>query len=177
MSVKKFSLALIMMLGLLVAGCATFPKDDIRIEAEADPTINFNGYKTYAMLGSAEILNDPEGKWEPPGFDADAEIEFLISRELRKLGKSETRANPDMLVAYALGVDMAMMKFKDDPEKKVSVLENVPEGALVIALMDANTEIVTWAAVAVAELQNEGDEVAKLRLNYVVTEMFKRLPK
>lgn len=174
---KKLSLALIMMLGVLLAGCATFPKDDIRIETEADPKIDFSGYKTYAMLGSAAILNDPEGKWEPPGFDADAEIEFLIGRELRKIGKSETRMNPDMLVAYALGVDMAMMKFKEDPANKVSVLENVPEGALVIALMDSQTEIVTWAAVAVAELQNKGDEVAKQRLNYVVTEMFKQLPK
>ncbi len=174
---KKLSLALVMMLGLLIAGCATFPKDDIQIETEADPTINFSGYKTYAMLGSALILNDPEGKWEPQGFDADAEIEFLISRELRKLGKSETRVNPDMLVAYALGVDMAMMKFKEDPENKVSVLENVPEGALVVALMDSKTEIVTWAAVAVGEIQGNDQKIAKLRLNYVVTEMFKQLPK
>ena len=110
-------------------------------------------------------------------IDADAEIEFLISRELRKLGKSETRVNPDMLVAYALGVDMAMMKFKEDPENKVSVLENVPEGALVVALMDSKTEIVTWAAVAVGEIQGNDQKIAKLRLNYVVTEMFKQLPK
>jgi len=175
--VKKFSLAAVLMLGFLVAGCASFPKDDIEIETEADPTVNFSGYKTYAILGSAEIINDPEGKWEPTGLDADAEIEFLINRELRKRGMTVTRTNPDMLIAYALGVDMAMLKFKEDPEKKVSVLENVPQGALVIALMDSNTEIVTWAAVAVAELQNQGDEVTKQRLNYAVTQMFKQLPK
>lgn len=174
---KKFSLAAVLMLGFLVAGCASFPKDDIEIETEADPTVNFSGYKTYAILGSAEIINDPEGKWEPTGLDADAEIEFLINRELRKRGMTVTRTNPDMLIAYALGVDMAMLKFKEDPEKKVSVLENVPQGALVIALMDSNTEIVTWAAVAVAELQNQGDEVTKQRLNYAVTQMFKQLPK
>jgi len=175
--VKKLSLAAILMLSVLVFGCASFPKDDIEIEAQADPKTNFTGYKTYAILGSAEILNDPEGKWEPLGFDADAEIAFLINKELRKLGKSESSDNPDMLVAYALGADTAMMKFKDDPETKVRILENVPQGALVIALMDPVTELVTWAAVAVGDLQNQGDDIAKKRLNYTVTEMFKKLPK
>ena len=174
---KKFSLTAVLVLGFLIAGCASFPKDDIEIETEADPTVNFSGYKTYAILGSAEIINDPEGKWEPTGLDADAEIEFLINNELRKRGMTVTRTNPDMLVAYALGIDTAMTKFKEDPETKISVLENVPQGALVVALMDANTEIVTWAAVGVGELQNQGDAVAKQRLNYVISEMFKQLPK
>ena len=174
---KKFSLAAILMLGFLVSGCATFPKDDIEIQTEADPTVKFSGYKTYAILGSAEIINDPQGKWEPTGLDADAEIEFLINNELRKRGMTVTRTNPDVLIAYALGIDTEMTKFKEDPETQVSVLENVPQGALVIAMMDANTEIVTWAGVAVGELQDQGEEVAKLRLNYVVSEMFKQIPK
>ena len=59
----------------------------------------------------------------------------------------------------------------------MSILENVPQGALVIVMVDPQTDIVTWAAIAVAELQNQGDEVARKRLNYTVTEMFKKLPK
>jgi len=53
----------------------------------------------------------------------------------------------------------------------------VPKGALVIMMVDADTDIITWAAIAVAELQNQGDEVARKRLNYAVSEMFKQLPK
>ena len=174
---KKLSLAAIFILAFVVTGCASFPKDDIEIETEADPTVKFSGYKTYAILGSAEIIHDPDGSWEPSGLDADAEIEFLINEQLRKRGMTVTRTNPDVLIAYALGIDTAMTKFKEDPETQVKVLENVPQGALVIAMMDANTEIVTWAGVAVGELQNQGEEIAKLRLNYVVTEMFKQMPK
>lgn len=174
---KRLALAAILILSAAAFGCASFPKDDIQIEAEPDPKVNYSAYKTYSWVGSAQVLDDPAGIWEPIGFDADAEITFLIEKELRKRGMSPSDENPDVLVAFAVGVDTAATKFKDDPEKKIRILENVPQGALVIVMVDPQTEIVTWAAIAVAELQNQGDEVARKRLNYTVTEMFKKLPK
>ena len=174
---KRLVLAFAISLSVIVSGCQTFPKDDIEIATEADPKTNFSGYKTYAWLGAAAILNDPEGKWEPLGFDADSFITAAIDRELTNRGMSQTTRYPDMLVAYALGVDMAMMQYQTDPQSKVEVLENVPSGALVILMMDPETEFVTWAGVAVAELQNQGDEIAKQRIDWTVTQMFKQLPK
>lgn len=174
---RKLALAAIVTCGILVTGCASFPKDDIEIATEADPKVNFGGYRTYSWVGSAQILSDPEGKWEPLGFDADSEITALVDRELAKRGMVQSDTMPDMLVAYALGIDTELMKFKDDPESQVRVLENVPQGALVIMMVDPETEFVTWAGIAVAELQNQGDDVAKKRLNYTITEMFKQLPK
>ncbi|WP_455210255.1 DUF4136 domain-containing protein, partial [Kaarinaea lacus] len=99
---KKFIL-LVCMIGMYLAGCTSVPVDDIKVESEADPKVKFSGYKTYAWLGAAGILNDPQGQWEPPKFDADAEITFLIDQELRKRGMTEVNDSPDMLVAYALG--------------------------------------------------------------------------
>ena len=174
---KRIALAVVVMFGILAAGCASFPKDDIEIAIEADPKVNFSAYKTYAWLGSAQILEDPEGKWEPLGFDADAEITGLIDRELGKRGMSQSTTRPDMLIAYALGADMTMMKFKDDSQSDVRVLEDAPAGALVVVMMDPETEFVTWAAVAVADIKSQGDDIAKKRLNYTITEMFKGLPK
>lgn len=174
---KRLALAIAISLSIAVSGCATFPKDDIEIATEADPKTNFSGYKTYAWLGAAAILNDPEGKWEPPGFDADAFIMEVVNRELNKRGMTETSAYPDMLIAYALGVDTAMMKFQEDSQADVSVLENVPSGALVMVMMDPETEFVTWAGVAVAELQNQGDDVTKQRIDWTITQMLKQMPK
>ena len=174
---KRLALAFAISLSLIVSGCASFPKDDIEVAAEADPKTNFEGYKTYAWLGSAAILNDPEAKWEPPGFDADSFITSVIDRELTKRGMSETSKFPDMLIAYALGVDTEMMKFQEDSQADASVLENVPSGALVVVMMDPETEFVTWAGVAVAELQNQGDDITKQRIDYAITQMFKELPK
>ena len=173
----KKNLFVLFVLTVFVAGCASVTKD-IRVETEADPKINFSGYSSYSWLGSAAILYDPEGKWEPPQFDADAEIRFLIDRELRARGMTESSANPDLIVAYAAGVDMETLKIEVDPESSLQTLTNLPMGALVIALVDAKTGVAIWAGVATAEIQeNPEQEVIKKRLDYAVSSMFKKLPK
>jgi hypothetical protein len=160
-----------------LAGCSNVPVDDITIESEADSKVNFSGYKTYAWLGAAGILHDPQGQWEPPKFDADAEITFLIDQALRKRGMTEVNDNPDMLVAYALGMDMAALKAKEDPASNMHMLENVPQGALIVVLIDPETEFATWVSIATGELKGLEPETAKLRLKYAVNKMFSGLPK
>jgi hypothetical protein len=167
----------IMVLALFVTGCSTFPKDDIKVESEVDPKANISGYKSYAWLAAVGILEDAEGLWEPPKFDADAEIEYRINEALRKHGMSQTNNDPDLYVAYALGVDMDALELKTDPETKLSSLENVPQTGLVVMLIDSETGFVTWVSTATGELKNLDQETMKKRLEYVVNTMFKDLPK
>ena len=163
---------------LLVSGCATSVTKDIMVDTDADPKTKFSAYKSYAWLGSATIVYDATGKWEPPNFDADAQIKFLIDRELRKRGMVEDSLNPDMIVIFAAGVDMDVMQYKVDPQSEIDLLENVPLGALSVVLVDTDTEIVIWAGLATAEIQEEpSTEVVKQRLDYAVTEMLKKLPR
>jgi hypothetical protein len=160
---------------LLLAGCANSVTKDIVVETEADPKISFAGYSTYSWLGSASIVYDPEGQWEPPQFDADAEIKFLIDRELRKAGMTEAAANPDMIVAFAAGIDMSLMEIKIDPESNLSSLENVPMGALTVILIDATTGLATWGGIATGEVQQSPDqETTRQRLDFAVSSMFKK---
>ncbi len=174
---NKYLFALLAVM-LLVTGCASSVTKDIRVDAEADPKINFTGYTTYTWLGSAAIVYDPDGKWEPPQFDADAEIRFLIDRELRARGMIEDSVSPDMVVAYAAGIDMDSMDIKTDPESDLVVLENVPLGALTVILIDANTGLAIWGGVASAEIQeNPSQEAIKKRLDFAVTRMLEKLPK
>ncbi len=168
-------LIIVFALMLLVTGCASVTKD-IKVDTNADPKTNFAGYATYTWLGSAAIVYDPEGKWEPPQFDADAEIRFLIDRELRARGMTESSTNPDLIIAYAAGIDMASLDIKIDPESKLEALMNVPMGALTVVLVDANTGLAIWVGVATAEIQESpSQEVIKKRLNYAVISMFKNL--
>ena len=163
---------------LLVAGCASGVTKDIMVETDIDPKANMKGYSTYTWLGSAAIVYDPEGKWEPPQFDADAEIKFLIDRELRARGMTESSAKPDLIIAYAAGIDMASMEIKIDPESNLETLRDVPMGALVVALIDGKTGLAIWGGVATAEIQqNPEQDVIKKRLDYAVSSMFKQLPK
>jgi len=172
---KRILLPVLIIVGF-IAGCATFPKDDIKIDTSADAKANMSGYKTYAWLGSVGIVNDPDGLWEPPQFDADAELKFQIDAALRKRGLTESSNNPDMLVAYALGADMAALKLKENPKTKITTLENVPQAGIVVALIDAQSGFVIWAGVATGEIKNVDTKTARERLDYVVQAMFDKLP-
>jgi hypothetical protein len=173
----RYFLTVITLSFFLLSACATIPTKDITIDTDADPKVAFSGYKTYEWLAAAGILNDPEGNWEPPGVDVDAEIKFLIDRELRKRGMTETNRKSDLYVAYVIGVDMDALKLKENPEAKVSTLQNVPGGALLVVLIDARTTYAVWAGLATAEIQQDMDmETRKKRLDYVIANMLKELP-
>ena len=163
---------------MLISGCASIPTKDIEVEAQVDPKANFNGYKSYAWLGSAAILSDFYGQWEPPEFDADAEIKYLIDREMRKRGMLENSSDPDLIVAFAAGIDMDALGLKENPDSDALNLVNVPRGGLLIALVDADSGFVVWAGIATGNVQKQPDtKTAKARLDYAVTEIFKKLPK
>jgi hypothetical protein len=163
---------------MLLAGCSSISTKDITFETQADPKANFSGYKTYAWLGSAAILNDAYGQWEPPAFDADAEIKYLIDRELRARGMSEDTADPDMIVAFAAGINMDALELKVNPETDMPMLANVPRGGLLLILVDSESGFVIWAGAATADVQKRPDtQTAKARLDYAVTQLFRELPR
>jgi hypothetical protein len=66
----------------------------------------------------------------------------------------EVNNNSDILVAYALGLDMAALKLKQNPQTKLKTMENVPQTGLVVLLIDPDTGILIWAGVATAELRS-----------------------
>jgi len=177
-TMNKKNVLIFAIVAMLLAGCASTPVKDIKFDAQVDPKANLSGYKTYAWLGSAAILNDTYGQWEPPEFDADAEIKYLIDRELRKRGMSENSTNPDLIVAFAAGVDMDAMELKVDPKTKINMLVDVPKGGLVVAFMDRASGFVIWVGLATGEVQeNPGAQTVKARLDYAVGQLFKRIPK
>lgn len=172
---KKIFLPVI--LTALVSACSTVPTDDIKVGAEVNDKVKMSGYKTYSWLGSAAIINDPAGQWEPLSFDADAEITFLLDRELRKRGMSENSSDPDLFVAYAAGIDMAALGVKEDPKSNIHIIENTPKGGLVVLLIDSETGFVIWAGTTTADVKYNDAKTIKARLDYAVTKMMKMLPK
>jgi len=177
---NRTNVLLLISVGMFLAGCASVPTKDISVAAQADPKANFGGYRTYSWLGSAAIVNDPYGQWEIPQFDADAEIKHLIDRELRKRGMSQSSplVNPDMIVAFAAGIDMEALELKVDPESKIDMLVNVPQGGLLVILIDGRSGFVIWVGAATAEIQESPTaKTVKARLDYAVTRLFRKLPK
>ena len=151
-ALPNFHLIAILFFLLLITGCATVTKD-IEVIGEVATDFNVSEYKTYAWLGSAKILYDPEGKWEPPKFYADGEVKWLIGGELRKRGMIEVEENPDVLVVFAAGVDMSALQLAKDPVSKIKMLENIPVGALAVMFIDASSGQAVWAGVATGDIQ------------------------
>ena len=176
---RNYALLFIVVI-MLFSGCASTPTKDIVISAQADAKANLSGYKTYAWLGSAAIVNDSLGQWEPPAFDADAEIKYLIDRELRKRGMSQSSpfVDPDVIVVFAAGIDMNALELRVGTESKIDILANVPQGGLVVVLVDGQSGFVIWAGAATAEIQESPSaKTVKARLDYAVTQLFRKLPK
>jgi hypothetical protein len=162
---------------LMIAACATVPTSDIKVETETAPGADLTSYKTYAWLAAAKIVNDPAGHWEPPQFDADAEIKWLIDREMRARGINEVSSFPDMFVAFVAGIDMAQLELKEDPKTKIEVLKNAPKGALAVLFIDGATGDPVWAGAAVGDVKGDRPaEEMKARLDYAVKQMFRKLP-
>ena len=119
-----------------------------------------------------------EKEFCPDLSDEEAFIKYLIDRQLRKRGMSESTIAPDMIVAFAAGVDMDALEFQVSPEAGIEVLNNVPRGGLLLVLIDSESGFAVWAGLATADIQRRPDtETAKARLDYAVTQLFKQLPK
>ena len=156
---------------LFLSACATLT-EDIQVETETAPGVDLSIYKSFAWVASAQIVNDPYGNWEPTDFDADAEIKFLLLKELRKKGLVETTRNPDLLLVFAAGVDMQNLEFVEDSKTHLSSLEEVPKGALLVIMVDSQTGRAVWAGIAKGDVKSDrtNEEVRK-RLAYAVETM------
>jgi len=164
----------ICLIAALASSSCTTLTSDINIETHDNPEVNYDTYNTYAWVGSAEIVFDPVGQWEQPTLDTDEEVKFVINRELRKHGINQVDKNPDLLVAFAAGVDTTAMELKEDPQTQSKVLTNIPKASLVIALIDAHTGYVVWLGYATANAQQQQTiENIRARIDYAVSEIFK----
>ena len=172
---KKIVPLTLLVISILLSACAPKLTKDIQVEKASDPKVNLKAYKTYAWLGSASVLNDPEGKWYPAKLDVASEIKFLIDRELRSNGLSEVAdQDAEVAISFFTGVDMEAKSLKADPKTQVEIPTNVPKAALIVVALDVQTGLVIWMGVATGDI-NEGAtlEDSKARLDYAITKMFR----
>jgi len=166
-----FLTAFFILIGL--SSCATLT-DDITVQTQADPSINYNTFKTYAWSENAQIVFDVIGQWEQPTLDTDEEVKFVINRELRAHGLHQVKDNPDLYVSFVAGVDTTILELKEDANSKNKVLTNVPKAALAIALIDGKSGYTIWLGHAVGNIQPQQTiENIHKRIDYAVSEIFK----
>lgn len=157
----------------LLAGCAGITSD-IRVETRSGPGADVGSYRTYGWLESGEIVNDPRGNWEPPGFDADTEIRAVLQRELGRRGLREVVSDPDLVVAFTAGVNSDVLRIAEDPDSGLYTLQSAPKAALVVVFIDARSGRPVWVGTAVGEAaagRSPGE--VRRRIDYAVTQMLR----
>lgn len=151
---------------LFFAGCSSVPTEDIKLDWQTNPKVNVGGYRSYAWLATATAIYNPQEKWTPPAhwappaFDVDAELKYLIDRELRNRGFTENSNNPDMFVAFSIGINLEALGFKKEPDTETWKYENVPSGSLLIVFRDSESGSLVWTGLATSEIQEHPDMVA-----------------
>jgi hypothetical protein len=175
--IRTVKLNIVVFVTLTTLGCAS-PFKDVRVETQANPKVNFDGYRSYAWGVAAALVRDPNREWAPPNLDIAGEIKFLVNRELRAKGMTEVFDSPDVLVIYAVGVDMKALDVVDDPKDDSVQFKEVPKGGLMVILADPESRSVMWVGSAVADIMEEPTaELGEKRLDYAVKKMFKNLPR
>ena len=174
---KTIKLIIPVLLTLALVACASVGAD-IKAEAVVDSKANLKGYRTYSWLASMGVLKDPKGTWKPVGFDVDAELRFLIDKELRTRGMAPAEQAPDAIVVYLI-----MASTDAQPENikrwfgKDADLSNKRAGALIIGLADPQTRKLVWAGAAIAQGKTTSTSEHRTRLGIAVKKIFKLYPR
>ncbi len=171
-------LLLYLLSAVLLSGCATTDSDfdDIDLITRIHPRFDLSSYGSYSWQGNASIFFDQEGRWEPPDYDLDEEIKFLVDTELRGHGLVESSTAPDLMANFIIAIQIDELPFNRDPNEEMPVLAEVPQGALVITLVDTNLGYAVWAGLGVADVNETPDnDTSRRRLQYVVSNLLETL--
>lgn len=179
-AMKPLLSILLITLSLPLTGCMTAPVDthDIDISAEYDPGFDFSSHKSYRWRMSSTVIKDSEGELRPPGFDPDVYLRSLVDSELKSRGYSAVADKADVTIAYAAGVDTAPLETVNNPQYAFSLPGNTPVAAMTLVMTDEKSGYSIWVARATGDItRNADDRLVRKRLEYVVREMFKYLPR
>ena len=171
-----FAILFVLIAGMVLGACAT-KTDDIRIASAADPSVDFKALKTYQFIGGVGALYDPDERWAPTNLDISAKVQWYIERELKKRGLLPVNEDPDVLVVYAIALDMETIVAKYDKDKSVWFVDNVPQGAIYVSLVEPLSTEAIWLGAAGADLlENPDEKTTAKRLDYAIKKIFSTLP-
>jgi hypothetical protein len=161
----------------LVSACSSVSTSDIHVQSAADEKANLAGYKTFAWSTSDSLLLDRTGVWAEKDFDARKEIEFLVDKALRQRGLVVSQGEPDLWVDLSILAEIQSVEENKTKRREAVTFDPVGEGALVVELIDAETEKTVWIGGAKGDIRHSRTtDESKQRLAYAVDELFKKLP-
>jgi hypothetical protein len=156
-----------------ITGCGVSTQD-IEVETVKSEKANLEAYKTYEIIKESGVDDSLKKIKSLKGVNVDADIKAMITEELAKRGKVAVKHDPDFFVAYVAGADMDAIQLKLDKKGK-STIENIPEAAMLLMLVDAETGSIIWLSTAEGEFKGLPIEEQKERLKFAIKKMLNGL--
>ena len=157
----------------------------IKVWTEQDPTVSFEGLRTYAWASaSQEIENDPHA--ENPILDR--RIRLIVDTELAARGFEQLDDGaPDFLIGYQVAIQEKLdVRYVDDyygyaytyrawvPRRTVYAYE---QGTLILDVSLPEPKRLIWRSIATAEVDSaESQEQGDKRLREAVRKMLDKFP-
>ena len=145
-----------------------------RTAVEYDPAINFKNYRTYSWQRGTPA---PIGRM-------DQRIVRALDRELQKKGLQPVASGGDLEVSYHISVGRALeVATWDYPTSAYwtntwglrTDVQVIPEGLLVVDLIDGRRNQTVWRGVALDELSASETDLES-KIGYVTAELFEEYP-
>ncbi|MGH7462500.1 MAG: DUF4136 domain-containing protein [Longimicrobiales bacterium] len=162
-------------IALVGAGCGTTARTSTGFDSGAD----FSRFHTYSWRNGTSAANG----------EVDKRIVDAVNRELQRKGLLETESGGDLAVLYHVSferrLDIVAQDYLDGPywrdwtrlpyAREVREIREIPEGTLVIDLVDARRNQLVWRGISVAELERDEEDLDR-NIGFVTAEMFEDYP-
>jgi len=165
--------AYLLVLGFLAAGCGS----TAQVSTEYNPSTNFSRFHTYSWRKGAGGGNS----------SLDERIVKAVNRELQKKGLREVAKDGDLGVTYYVSLekklDVYAWDYLNGPYWSYwnrgvygpTELREVPEGKVVVDLIDSQRNQLVWRGMSVDQLVRDEDDLEG-HISYVTAEMFESFP-
>lgn len=188
MKYSRYSLALCTVALAALAGCASNPSADIRVNSA--PDANFSSYSTfgfpeqtgtdrggYSTLVTSYFKSAVRQQMERRGYQyVDANPDLLVNFYAKVHERTEVRPDPSFSAAYGYyGYRYGLYSawpYYDDSVRTVTY----PVGTANIDIVDAHKKQMIWEGVAQGVVSDEDMDHPQESISRVVTQLFARYP-
>jgi hypothetical protein len=148
-----------------------------------DPEANFKAYVTYDLMDNASLELTPAAQNEFAGRQEVMEVELVkaLNRNMQALGFKQDTENPDIMVAYFLGVRneifAAQFGFDYNDISGAAAVQNVQDGAMRIDFVDTQLKKVVWSGEGHGAVNRDpSEEIIRTNVNRAVDKILKQYP-
>jgi len=177
--VKTKRLIVVLFAASLAASCS--PMFDVSYKH--DPEANFKAYVTYDLMDNAALELTPAARNEFAGRREVMEEELVkaLNRNMQELGFKQDTDNPDIMVAYYIGVRneifAAQFGFDYNDISGAAAVQNVQDGAMRVDFVDTQTKQVVWSGEGHGAVNRDpSEEIIRTNINRAVDKLMKQYP-